>query len=570
MYELPNTEIGVSASSSYGARAAGYTRIEVEIDALKVAICAWKSRYNSLSIVSRLPPEILSAIFELNILCPGELNMDLVRASHVCSHWRSVALSSPGLWSRIPLTHQRWSQEMLARSKCWPLTIEGSLNSLDQTALYHVLGHLSRIRRVSLCEPLPPRPLFSIRIEDASPSFTLRAPTLESFVLHTASTLRLPDNLFGRDAPRLRHLDLANCSFSWNSPIFHKLTTLKLSRAHLDAQKTVEEVIFFLKRTTRLETLVLSAVLKPSSHDSSLLPEHIAHLPYLSHLQIDADYISCARLLNHLTHPATTHIKLVCESPMGTHGPLLLPLAMPHLNVAAFVHQGGFLPPTEVCETISEKARHVGSLALRRPLRASVGDSLCSLQIWPGSGLGWNSTTYSPPQLEFHMVQNGWHLNQYGQKVLEDVLCSLQLHDLESLSTENIPFGKDVWLNSFSQLKRLRDVRVKGDGGNPFLDALATGMPEINGNSEQSFSTGAQLGFRGLRSLVCDNWDFVGGGNRHGSNIDLFVDCLQKRHEHGVILDELLLKDCDGLMQEDVEAMCSFIPSVHGWDWESL
>ncbi|KAF9233837.1 hypothetical protein BU15DRAFT_53347, partial [Melanogaster broomeanus] len=48
-------------------------------------------------------------------------------ASHVCQHWRNVALSTPSLWAAIPILHVRPPYEhvstLLERSKGLPIDI---------------------------------------------------------------------------------------------------------------------------------------------------------------------------------------------------------------------------------------------------------------------------------------------------------------------------------------------------------------------------------------------------------------------------------------------------------------
>ena len=68
---------------------------------------------NSITPSNKLPPELLRAIF--SFLCPGShgdwersLAMpykDLLAVSHVCRHWRDIAVSATELWAHIILGH---------------------------------------------------------------------------------------------------------------------------------------------------------------------------------------------------------------------------------------------------------------------------------------------------------------------------------------------------------------------------------------------------------------------------------------------------------------------------------
>lgn len=77
--------------------------IQSDIDRYTRAIIDLKSRLNTLTSIGRLPPELLS-----EILVRGVINDDSrhtvqyyyghipwIRLSHVCRHFRAVALSTP-------------------------------------------------------------------------------------------------------------------------------------------------------------------------------------------------------------------------------------------------------------------------------------------------------------------------------------------------------------------------------------------------------------------------------------------------------------------------------------------
>lgn len=54
------------------------------------------------ALVSRIPPELLSRVFELGV----HDNLPLLPIlSLVCRHWRNLTLSTPSLWSHIRLDH---------------------------------------------------------------------------------------------------------------------------------------------------------------------------------------------------------------------------------------------------------------------------------------------------------------------------------------------------------------------------------------------------------------------------------------------------------------------------------
>lgn len=62
------------------------------------------------ALVSRIPPELLSRIFELGVYDHLPLLPDL---SLVSRHWRHITLTTPSLWSHIRLDHS-WGYGRIA------------------------------------------------------------------------------------------------------------------------------------------------------------------------------------------------------------------------------------------------------------------------------------------------------------------------------------------------------------------------------------------------------------------------------------------------------------------------
>ncbi|KAI0762241.1 hypothetical protein C8Q74DRAFT_1336659 [Fomes fomentarius] len=87
------------------------------------------SRVNALAPVNRLHTEILSMIFMLiceedrpNVIVSASPNVFvdaslLVRLTHVCRHWREVALANPALWKSFHFRCPEKSEAFLERSK---------------------------------------------------------------------------------------------------------------------------------------------------------------------------------------------------------------------------------------------------------------------------------------------------------------------------------------------------------------------------------------------------------------------------------------------------------------------
>ncbi|KAA1473249.1 hypothetical protein DENSPDRAFT_744651, partial [Dentipellis sp. KUC8613] len=100
--------------------------LEDEIEAMNLAMSNLRTRYNSLSLISSLPPEVLSNIFWYRMLAspPSRNGLGWIEVTHVCRHWRDAALQDHSLWSDITsILGPRWIHRMLDRAQFTPLSI---------------------------------------------------------------------------------------------------------------------------------------------------------------------------------------------------------------------------------------------------------------------------------------------------------------------------------------------------------------------------------------------------------------------------------------------------------------
>ncbi|CAE6468816.1 unnamed protein product [Rhizoctonia solani] len=119
------------------------TLFEQKIQRAKTAIGFARNRSPAIVPIHRLPPELLSHIFGYivvyNTCVPNffgtcQLQKRLISLTHVCAHWRKIAISSPSLWSHIdislPLTEKSRScmNTFLSRAGKVPLDLSVSHN----------------------------------------------------------------------------------------------------------------------------------------------------------------------------------------------------------------------------------------------------------------------------------------------------------------------------------------------------------------------------------------------------------------------------------------------------------
>ncbi|KAI0373361.1 hypothetical protein BV20DRAFT_908688, partial [Pilatotrama ljubarskyi] len=99
------------------------TKIEVrraKVRDLLEEITQLSSTLNTFALVSTLPPELLTIIFSY-VVAFAESNKDVIALSHVCKHWRSLALDFPPLWAEIKLNRRDGIIAFAERSKRLPL-----------------------------------------------------------------------------------------------------------------------------------------------------------------------------------------------------------------------------------------------------------------------------------------------------------------------------------------------------------------------------------------------------------------------------------------------------------------
>ena len=132
--------------------------IDEEITKQILSLCNLHTRRNTFSLISRLPTETLATIF---IHCAHDYHCedlghftrtvpDWVNVSYVCRQWRNVTLNCPTLWSYIFMTSQRWTEELLARSKQASLKLRVRPGRWDKTlwGLYLVEQVTKQVERI--------------------------------------------------------------------------------------------------------------------------------------------------------------------------------------------------------------------------------------------------------------------------------------------------------------------------------------------------------------------------------------------------------------------------------------
>ncbi|EIW75858.1 hypothetical protein CONPUDRAFT_169110 [Coniophora puteana RWD-64-598 SS2] len=190
---------------------------------------------------SSLPPELLEIIFEECILrahnhdglswqfhvCVSRCILDWVQVTHVCRHWRTVALGCPRLWSHPVVACGRWAEEMLARSRRARLTLSVRLDGDGDKQWKQSLKNAKQ-----LVIQAPFRLLVPL-IGEISEQITSSgsASELESLSLaqrfFTKGSTELPIGIHLVSVAGLRRLHLGPFNFDFSKSLFEDMSNLR-------------------------------------------------------------------------------------------------------------------------------------------------------------------------------------------------------------------------------------------------------------------------------------------------------------------------------------------------------
>ena len=325
------------------ARVSAISAVDKEVGAAVQLLCSLR---NALAPISLLPPKVLSRVFHFLSLeerpYSGQQKLGWIRATHLCSFWRQVALGDSSLWARISgiPTNLELISEMLVRARNAPLDIDIDLDGTPrpEALLLMFPPHLSHTRRLRLyC-------LSKLHSDSFRGICRQEAPTLEYFQLGDPVTSPITfrelggTTLFNGRAPKLRTFSLSQVFIPWSLIPRGQLTQLEISLddevhisvAHLHGD--LIQLIDLLANCPKLEVLVLGRCLPSQLSQSRRF--RIIHLPRLSRLSLVGSSSRVANLFNMLEIPSSVTLRLRCisEDSSTRNDHLLPPAVSAHLQ----------------------------------------------------------------------------------------------------------------------------------------------------------------------------------------------------------------------------------------------
>ncbi|TFK67128.1 hypothetical protein BDN72DRAFT_899227 [Pluteus cervinus] len=284
--------------------------IDAKIHSLEEAILALKRERNALSPICQLPYDVF-AIISQRVAEDRRSVSDLswIKAlTHVCSHWRTIAITFPRLWTEINFKCSDLVLVKLDRSRSSLLSVHyrmdrrkpDSENKMD--SLLSVLHHLHRIKDLELAMPVN---WFESGVLDKL-SFPLAAPALEKCLIqvlqpvsqHEAGHwIELPGTIL-QSFSNVTSLKLRHCAFDWSGLVnLPRLTILDVADPR-DVQVTCDTLLHILRQLPLLESIRLVKCLPPPT--SFTIPSAILNLNHLNTLDISDETSRCTHFLHQL------------------------------------------------------------------------------------------------------------------------------------------------------------------------------------------------------------------------------------------------------------------------------
>ncbi|KAF5333542.1 hypothetical protein D9611_002725 [Ephemerocybe angulata] len=416
-------------------------------------------RRNASTLTCRLPVEVLAKIFMIHSnesLEPSDPDDGLywgdfvwIRVTHVCRHWREVALACIPLWTNLStgfLKSTNIAEVLFQRSRAAPIELNNfTWDPEHPDLLQRIVSQPSRLR--SLClesykDGYVNRPT-RFKFKSLFANYTDAAPILERLILKAYARDFVPQGFLSGGAPSLTHLTLFDTKLAWGDlPLAAGLTHLHLEdgdNGRFLQRPTFQEFTDALKQLPSLQYLILMGYL-PLDTPHSLPrspPSPPVHLPLLQVLKLADFSDKIADVLGVVRVPA---VCAVCFRYRGDDFEASgnVARALENLNIA-FDHE------TEVDDTPS-KHRPLQAVPILELMHGGIcrihlsREPECVLDILPTNTHFW--------------ISFEWH------NILKQHFDLTPLVDLEV--SESNSLSRETWKQIFAPLPNLQKISVEG------------------------------------------------------------------------------------------------------------
>jgi hypothetical protein len=549
-----------SVVRSPSARTVALSTVDRETDAAMLLTLALLTHRNTLAPISVLPPEVFSQIFHLVALAEPASSMlqklTWVSVTHVCRHWRQVALDDSSLWARISGSRMTtaWISLALARARNAPLAID-LLGELDAETLAMFPAHFARIREFRLCGLVAHHLFAHHHTNNIRQICNMEAPALEHFELGSTDASLVTfigTPFFNGMAPKLRKFSLSGVRVPWSFIPCGQLTQLKITLfyeifvADGPSLGDSKSLIDLLINCPVLEILVLEFCLP----QSTTRPSHVQeiHLPRLSYLSLGGSSSRVANLLKILKLPPSTTLRLLCTSEnMATHNDHhILPLISPHFHNLASVEM----------KSLSVIFDHV-----ERLMSVTAYTYLPRLTTYPSFVFEVDIHGDAALALSFKALPEA----ENGVDILGRICSMLPISKIEFLSISAPDMVRSVnWGELFQRCAKLTTIEATGGGTSGLLKDLTPpkkpkvtsggkvkerkldnrGVPAPAPSNNATTAETPMPIFPRLTSLFLTKLDLGGPTHRSGILHDFLSIALRRRKACKVPLKTLSINRC--------------------------
>jgi hypothetical protein len=441
-----------------------------EINSFQESLRALKARRNVLSPISRLPPEILAAIFSFlpsSAWVTNAGNLARICVAHVCRRWRETALNHSRLWSDINFSKltSAGMAEIFARTQRTPLHLEVDVGRWRagqfDTFVEQLEAHISHTRYLSISGHLH-TPLSQV----ISSAPTLEFLSLSHYDRYSARPHVNPVNLFNCIAPRLTILALENCDIRWNSPLLNGLRTLKIRGSSPETRPGLEDWLDALTEMPQLEMLILHSATPFALRAAPLISEPLRTVTLfsLTEFHISASARDCTLALAHLVLPALTLLHVHAESRgLGEGDDDDVHLLIPYVSRYVYGQQGAEpLRNILICGE-RKRAMVVAWTMSDTDTKASVPNTL-----FRASGASC---------LLFSATCGSWN-HQMTTAIFDAFLTLLPVNSVSTLTSRNrARLSREFWLSNASRWALLEQVFLVPTAFMAFRHMLAEDTP---------------------------------------------------------------------------------------------
>ena len=538
------------------ARVAALSTVNNGIDATRQFLRSLFTRRNALMPISLLPPEILAHVFHLLVLedppFSRRRNLGWITVTHVCRHWRQVALDDTSLWARIrdTPTNTKWISEMLARAKNAPLDIEfNDVGRSSPKALLMTPSHLFHTRQFRIHSPS------MVHFDSVRDIFSWEAPALEHFEITVTaySCIDFRDlggiMLFRGHAPRLRTFSISQVVIPWSLIPRGQLTQLTIACVNGDdySPGDLNQLIDLLVNCPALEVLALESCLP--SQLAEFPPDQIIRFPHLSRLRLRGSTSRIMNMLKMLKLPSSTTLHLNCASETAsTHNDsedLLLPVISAQFQTPV---------PVEF-KSLTVSIRHYITLTSALNITASTSPSTLrtsQTQYFEGDKVGNAELVLSFDELS---------KPSRPTDLLKQACKMLPISNLEFISMFAPELNDINGVELFGCCTNVTTLQAIGHGTSGLVRALTNTGPgkkrrKVTKRKRDSrastlvqpASTMAQAQaaiFPKLKSLGLSELNFVDGEQPSSTLFDVFERGLRQRMAVFAPLDLLMISACE-------------------------